>query len=178
MTYRDEIVFELWRAPRVLLFGFLAPFGAFFLWAVYLFVSCLPNSWTYAVAHPGVAIQWYFASIWHYAVSWLPFTLSVYFFRRQAIWLWYRLSVGRTGITYEVTESGITNEYGKGPTILMPWANVKSLARTNRLLLLRSDYQGWWYLPWQAFDAASQEQLWAYAQQHVAGASKSPTASV
>lgn len=177
MAYGDELLFQLWRAPRVLLIAFLAPFGVFFLLAAYSFIAWLPMSWTNTIEQPGAAAQQFSAVVCDYAVSWLPFTLPIFFCYRLCVWLRHRLGVGRTGITYEVTESGITSEYGDGPSILMPWSKVKCLARTKRLLLLHSRHQGWWYVPWHAFDAANREQLWTYAQQCVGATSKGSATS-
>jgi hypothetical protein len=147
MAYGDELMYELWRAPRMLVMACLATFMFSCLWAVYLFLANLPMSWNYAIQQPGVAAQEISRFVFELSKSWLPFPLLLFFFHRQLTWLRYRFGAGRRGITYEVTEVGIVNGYDKGFAITMPWALTKSLARTKRLLLLRSNWCCWWYLP-------------------------------
>jgi hypothetical protein len=169
MAYADELSYEFWRAPRILLIAFLAPFAIFFLWVAFFFVADLPKTWNYAIDDPEAAIQQYSLYIARYGASWLPFSLPLFFLNRQCCWLFYRLTVGRAGITYVITTTSITWESGAGPSITMPWAKMKGLARTKKLLLLGCGFFGWWYLPWRAFDAADQDRIWAYAQRRLAG---------
>jgi hypothetical protein len=171
MAYGDELMYELWRAPRVLVMACLAPFAVFCLWAVVLFLLNLPMSWNYAIQHPGVAAQEISRFVIGYSVSWLPFSVPLFFLFRQLTWLRHRFGAGRNGISYEVTEVGIVSVYDEGFAITMPWAITKCLVKTKRLLLLRSK-RGWWYLPWRALSTVDQERLWAYARTRIATASK------
>src|SRR5665647_1850719 len=137
----------------------LATFAVISLWIVVLVILNLPTSWNYAIQQPGVAAQEISGLILGFSLSWLPFSLPLFFCFRQLIWLRHRFGSARRGITYEVTEVGIVSGYDNGFAITMPWAITKCLAKTKRLLLLRSN-RGWWYLPWRALSPVDQERLW------------------
>jgi uncharacterized membrane protein len=177
MAYRDELMYELWRAPKVLTWACVAPFGAFILWGVVLFVANLPMSWDHAIQQPGVTAQEFFRFVSYYALSWLPFSLPLFFMVRQLSWLRYRFGAGRRGITYEISESGIMSTYDKGLAITIPWAMTTRLVSTRRLLLLRYGCCSWWYLPWRALNTADQERLWSLVQEHVATAKRGQAGS-
>jgi hypothetical protein len=177
MSYADELAYELWRAPRILTTACLATFGFFLLWAVLQFVAYLPMSWDNAIEQPGATAQGFFQFVFYYSLDWLPFSLPLFFYLRQVTWLRYRIGLARSGITYQVTATGIVSWYDKGFAITVPWALTNSVARTRRLLLLRRGWISWWYLPWNAFSAADRERLWTYAQQRVAETNDVPARS-
>jgi hypothetical protein len=176
MAFGDEFAYQLWRAPRVLTIALLLPFGCFLLWIIFLFIANLPTSWNYTIQHPAVAAQESIQFIVRYSLSWLPFSLSLYFLLRNMTWLRHRFGLGRHGVAYEINEVGIVSRYDKGFAITMPWALTTGAAKTRRLLLLRAR-SGWWYLPWRAVNAVDQGRLWCYVQQRVATTKKGPAAS-
>lgn len=176
MSFGDEFAYQLWRAPRVLTIALLLPFGFFLLWSIFLFIANLPTSWNYAIQHPAVAAQGRIQFIVRYSLSWLPFSLPLYFLFRSMTWLRHRFGLGRHGVAYEINEVGIVSRYDKGFAITMPWALITGVAKTSQLLLLRAK-SGWWYLPWRAMSSVDQGRLWSYVQQRVAAAKKGSAAS-
>jgi hypothetical protein len=176
MAFGDEFAYQLWRAPRVLTIALLLPFGCFLLWTIFLFAANLPTSWNYSIQHPAVAARGSIQFIVGYSLSWLPFSLPLYFLFRNMTWLRHRFGLGRHGVAYEINEVGIVSRYDKGFAITMPWALTTDVAKTRRLLLLRARSR-WWYLPWRAVSAVDQDRLWRCVQQRVAATKKGPAAS-
>jgi hypothetical protein len=60
-----------------------------------------------------------------------------------------------------------------GASLIVPWAVIKRVRKTDRLFLMHMVAASWRYVPWRAFSAADQEALWQLAQIHAAAKTSS-----